>query len=68
MLQQVIAAGELDELLLSVAPVLLGSGRQLFARPLPAYIEMEALDVVAGPHATHTHDRIIHPSLPCQAA
>ena len=68
LLQQVIAAGELDELLLSVAPVLLGEGRQLFARPLPAYIEMEAVDVVAGAHATHIHYRIIHPSLPCQAA
>jgi dihydrofolate reductase len=68
LLGQVLAAGRLDELILSVAPVLLGSGMPLFARRLPRYIEMEAIDVVVGPHATHTRYRIVHPSLPCQAA
>jgi riboflavin biosynthesis pyrimidine reductase len=68
LLQHVIAAGELDELWLHIAPVLLGAGMALFARPLPLPIEMEPFEVVAAPTVTHVGYRIVHPSLPCQAA
>lgn len=65
LLQQVIAAGELDELFLHVAPVLLGTGMRLFERPLAALIEMELVEVVGSPTVTHSRYRFVnHPPAP----
>jgi dihydrofolate reductase len=57
-IQQCIAAGLLDELLLNEVPIVLGDGRRLLenlGEPAPRF-ELER--VLAGPEATHLHYRI----------
>ena len=54
-----IAVGEIDELHLHVAPVLLGTGISLFERAIPAPIGMEVVEVVASPAVTHTRYRMV---------
>jgi dihydrofolate reductase len=52
-MQQFLAAGYLDELVVSVRPILLGSGARLFdnlGEPLPALCQVEAID---APGVTH---------------
>ncbi len=51
--QQYLSAGLLDEMLISVVPVLLGSGARLFdnlAEPLPRLRQVEAVE---APGVTH---------------
>ena len=50
-IRQALAAGVLDELILDVAPVLLGAGE----RPLEGAgrLPLQPVDAVASPHATH---------------
>ena len=67
LLQQALAAGEVDELVLHVSPVLLGTGMRLFERSLATAIEMELIEVIASPTVTHANYRIVRPGLPCQA-
>lgn len=50
--QQYLAAGLIDELRLSVVPVLLGSGTRLLEN-VPAGIALEQLDAVPAPGVTH---------------
>jgi dihydrofolate reductase len=52
-LQQYLAAGLVDEFLLNVAPVLLGSGERLFDDLGDADLELEPVEAIAGPEATH---------------
>ncbi|NKQ56201.1 riboflavin biosynthesis protein RibD [Amycolatopsis sp. K13G38] len=52
-----IEAGVLDELWIHHIPVLFGSGRRLFD-VLPARVELEIVEVVDAPEATHIHYRI----------
>ncbi|HSS32767.1 MAG TPA: dihydrofolate reductase family protein [Solirubrobacterales bacterium] len=57
-IQQAIAAGLLDELLLNQVPIVLGDGSRLLenlGQPLPKF-ELER--VVAGPEATHLYYRV----------
>lgn len=57
-LARAIEAGELDELVLHVVPVVLGSGRALFPE-LPDRVELERIRVVAGEEGiTHLRYRI----------
>ncbi|MDT7744653.1 MAG: hypothetical protein QOE59_3731 [Actinomycetota bacterium] len=53
--RQALAAGELDELTLDIAPVLLGSGERIFERwdDLPATYRVAALE--QGEAAVHAH-------------
>jgi len=54
--RQALVAGELDELVLDLAPVLLGSGERLFdgvADP-----GLEPVEVLASPQATHVRYRL----------
>jgi dihydrofolate reductase len=51
--QQYLAAGLVDEMLLTVAPLLLGSGTRLFENLGDADIGLEQVSVVGGPDAAH---------------
>jgi dihydrofolate reductase len=56
--QQCLAAGLLDELMVHTAPVVLGGGTPLFEAGAPPQ-RFEVLDVVAAPLATHVRYRIV---------
>ncbi len=55
--QQALAAGVLDEVQIHQIPVLLGRGRRLFD-VLPAEIELEIVQVIDTPEATHLRYRV----------
>jgi dihydrofolate reductase len=50
--QRALEAGVLDELQIHLIPVLLGAGRRLFD-VLPALVELEIVQVIDTPEATH---------------
>ncbi len=56
--QQCIAAGLLDEMLISLAPVLLGSGTRLFDH-LGGQYQLERLNLVGSSTATHLLYRVV---------
>ena len=56
--QQALAAGLVDELLLHVAPVILNSGTRLFEH-LRGPIQLERAEVIESRHATHLRYRIL---------
>lgn len=62
--QALIRAGELDEIEVHVAPVLLGSGRRLFdlLDDLPEPFELELVRVLEGRDATHLRYRVVRPA------
>jgi dihydrofolate reductase len=55
--RQYLAAGLVDEMLLNVAPVLLGAGERLFEN-VGSDLGLEQVEVVAGPEAAHLRYRI----------
>jgi len=55
--KQALAAGLCDEILVHVAPYLLGGGVRLFDA-LPAGVRLEKLSVTDGPFATHIRYRV----------
>ena len=57
MVQRALEAGVLDELQIHQIPVLLGAGRRLFDT-LPSRIELEIVQVIDTPPATHIRYRI----------
>jgi len=56
--KQALAAGLCDEILIHLAPHLLGGGVRLFD-PLPDGIQLEKFSVSDGPFATHLRYRVI---------
>jgi dihydrofolate reductase len=54
--RQALASGVIDELLLDIVPVLLGSGERLFDGV--SNLAFEQLEVIASPHATHVRYQI----------
>jgi dihydrofolate reductase len=56
--QQALAAGLCDEIVVHVAPCLLGAGVRLFGA-LPEGIRLEKLSVSDGPFATHLRYRVL---------
>jgi dihydrofolate reductase len=57
MVRQALESGLLDEIQISQIPVLLGGGRRLFDA-LPSRIELEIVQVIDTPQATHVRYRI----------
>jgi dihydrofolate reductase len=57
-LQQGIAAGLLDEIVVHQVPILLGGGTRLFDRLEPGAARLELTDLVRGPDAVHLTYRI----------
>jgi len=55
--QQALEAGVLDEIQIDQIPVLLGAGRRLFDM-LPSRIELEIVQVIDTPQATHIRYRV----------
>jgi dihydrofolate reductase len=60
--QQILVAGLADELLLHVAPVLLGSGTPLFEH-IGGPIQLERMEVTESACATHLRFRVVKPEL-----
>jgi dihydrofolate reductase len=57
--QQYLKAGLLDEIEIHLVPILLGSGRRLFAQREAPPIQLEATRVIEAPDVTHLRFRII---------
>jgi dihydrofolate reductase len=57
--RQCLAAGELDEVLMSVAPVMLGDGVRMFEHPGGSEAMLERISVVAEPGATNLWFRVL---------
>ena len=58
--QQLLRAGKLDEIEVSVAPVLLGSGVRLFDHLGSAPIELEQISAIESVGVTHIRYRVVH--------
>jgi dihydrofolate reductase len=58
--QQALNAGDVDEILLHVAPIVVGDGVRLFAN-LERPVELEAIRVIHGPGVVHHHYRVVKP-------
>lgn len=58
--QQLLRAGTLDEIDLSVVPLLLGAGVRLFDDLGPDPIELEQLRVIESDGVTHLRYRVVH--------
>ncbi len=56
--QKALEEGVLDEIQLHLTPVLLGGGHRLFDL-LPAEIELEVVNVIDTPYATHLRYRVL---------
>ena len=57
--RQCLEAGELDEVLTIIAPVLLGDGVRLFEYPGGRRVQLERLSLVEVPHATNLWVRVV---------
>lgn len=57
-IRQALAGGHLDELVVSIAPVVLGSGKRLFDG-FDTTVELEQLSAVQSPWVTHLRYRVV---------
>jgi dihydrofolate reductase len=57
--QQLLQAGLLDEILISIVPILLGSGRPLFDQAMHKQVELERIKVIEAPGVTHIRYRVV---------
>jgi dihydrofolate reductase len=57
--QQALRAGLVDEISMHVVPVLLGAGSRPFEHPGPEAIELERIELIASPRATHLRFRVM---------
>ena len=56
-IRQALAAGKVDELAISTAPVILGAGKRLFDR-FDREVDLEVAKVYSSPYATHVRYRV----------
>jgi dihydrofolate reductase len=59
--QQAVRAGLVDEISLHIVPVLFGAGSRLFDHLAPEAIELERIELIASPQATHLRFRVATP-------
>ena len=59
-IQQCLSEGLVDEIRMHVVPVLLGGGTRLFERSLRTSVELDQVDQIATPLATHVIFRVRH--------
>ncbi len=57
--QACLRAGLLDELQLTVVPVLMGQGRRLFADLPPEHVELDLVRALDGPGVQHVRYRVV---------
>jgi dihydrofolate reductase len=57
-IRQALAAGRVDELVLSTAPVILGAGKRLFDG-FDLDVDLEVIKAVSSPYATHVRYAIM---------
>lgn len=57
--RQYIAAGLVDEISIHLVPVLFGGGTRMFGDLHKGHIQLEAVDVLATPSASHVRYRIV---------
>jgi dihydrofolate reductase len=57
--QQAVRAGLVDEISVHVVPVLLGAGSRLFEHLGPEVVELERIELIASPQATHLRFRVV---------
>ena len=62
-IQQFLRAGLVDELMVHVAPLILGGGRRLFDDP-EGRIELEQTEVIESPRVAHVRFRVVKPAAP----
>lgn len=58
---QCLAAGTLDEVLVTIVPIMLGDGVRLFTNPGGAAVRLELIDVSYEPPSTTVWSRVIRP-------
>jgi len=58
-IRQAISAGHVDELAISIAPVILGGGKRLFDG-FEQILNLEHAALLQSPFATHITCRIVH--------
>jgi len=58
LIRQGLVSGRVDELVISIAPVILGGGKRLFDG-FEQDIDLEVVDVISSPFATHVHYRVV---------
>ncbi len=59
LLRQCLAAAVVDELTLTIAPVILGAGKRLFDGTEPTAMGFERIGVIESPFATHLRYRVM---------
>jgi dihydrofolate reductase len=57
--QQCLRAGLMDELVISLVPVVLGRGVRLLDGLEPGSVELDLVRVVDAPGVTHLHHRVV---------
>ncbi|HEY7150171.1 MAG TPA: dihydrofolate reductase family protein [Solirubrobacterales bacterium] len=57
--RQYLKAGRLDELLIHVAPILIGDGVRLFDDPGGDQVELECIEATQSPAVTHLRYRVV---------